>query len=91
MKITIEISDQLADVLTPLASCIAIQARTPCTTAERVAMVLGTLASTAAAGVVRPGAWERQWIEQALGPVPSEWLEPDPEASWRVRVRGALR
>jgi hypothetical protein len=43
-----------------------------------VAAVLEELADHAQQGVYRPGAWEREWLCQALG---WEWLEnmePDP-------------
>jgi hypothetical protein len=36
-------------------------------------------------GVTRPGAWERQWLEQAFGDAWQQRLEPDPHAHWRQR------
>jgi hypothetical protein len=38
-------------------------------------------------GVLRPGAWERGWLEQAFG---DEWrkrLEVDPDVPWHQRPR----
>ncbi|HXM54678.1 MAG TPA: hypothetical protein VOB72_04750 [Candidatus Dormibacteraeota bacterium] len=46
---------------------------------DDVAAVLAELADHAQQGVYRPGAWEREWLCQALG---YDWLdrvEPDPE------------
>jgi hypothetical protein len=46
---------------------------------DDVAAVLAELADHAQQAVYRPGAWEREWLCQALG---WEWLdrlEPDPE------------
>jgi len=43
-----------------------------------VAAVLEELADHAQQGVYRPGAWEREWLCQALGWEWLENLEPDP-------------
>jgi hypothetical protein len=50
----------------------------------RPAEVLALLASAAADGVRRPGAWERGWITQVCG---SDWaasLRPDPAAPYSM-------
>ncbi len=44
-----------------------------------VPAVLVDLADHAQQGVYRPGAWEREWLCQALGYGWLERLEPDPE------------
>lgn len=36
-------------------------------------------------GVMRPGAWERMWLEQVFGDSWQERMESDPSASWRQR------
>jgi len=45
---------------------------------DDVAAVLAELADHAQQGVYRPGAWEREWLCQALGWEWLENLEPDP-------------
>ena len=46
---------------------------------DDVAAVLAELADHAQQAVYRPGAWEREWLCQALGWEWLERLEPDPE------------
>jgi hypothetical protein len=46
---------------------------------DDVAAVLVELADRAQEGVYRPGAWEREWLCQALGYGWLERLKPDPE------------
>ena len=49
---------------------------------------LRELAERAADGIARPGAWEREWLEQVFPE--DEWegeLEPDPAAPHRMRPR----
>jgi hypothetical protein len=48
----------------------------------QLANVLGHLASSAADGLRRPGAWERGWVLQAFGADALSYLKPDPECQW---------
>ena len=48
---------------------------------------LAWLAVHVAQGVTRPGSWERHWLLQAFGDEFLDRLEPDPNASWRMRPR----
>jgi hypothetical protein len=66
VKISIEVSQETADLLVVLATSSAVD---PVDKQERVALaaVVGHLVASAADGVRRPGAWERGWVEQAFG------------------------
>jgi hypothetical protein len=55
--------------------------------AETVAGVIEHLARHAADGVRRPGAWERDWLIQCVGPEFVDELEQDPEVEWHQRPR----
>jgi hypothetical protein len=75
VKITIELPDELAQLLAVLDE------------RGRPEAALLELAVRAVDGVCRPGAWERQWLHQAFGDEWEERLEPDPQAHWRQRPR----
>lgn len=49
---------------------------------KRAADALALLAQHAHTGVVRPGAWEREWLEKVFGGVDHR-LAPDTGCSWR--------
>jgi hypothetical protein len=70
--ITIEVSETVAQALDVLTDGGAAEA-------------IERLASHAADGVVRPGAWERRWVCQVFGDDWAHGLEPEAEAPWRVR------
>jgi hypothetical protein len=63
MKVTIELSKTVADLLEVLSAGHAIKGGKK----ERVRFVLEELADHAQQGVYRPGAWERAWICNAFG------------------------
>ena len=89
MKVCIELDLDTAKLLSVLASS-SVYLGTPGelqigSIKERAIAVLEHLASSAADGVRRPGAWERAWVEQAFGSWAEELLETDPDAPWRRR------
>lgn len=51
--------------------------------------ILAELVDHVVQGVERPGAWERQWLCQALGYDWLERLEQDPDCAWHVRPKKA--
>ena len=64
MKITIELSPEVARLLAVLSSTGDVES------------VVSELIDHAQQGVYRPGAWERGWLEQAFGDDWQEKLEP---------------
>ncbi len=91
VKLCIELDLDGAKLLSVLASSGAVRLQAG-SIQERAIAVLEHLASSAADGVRRPGAWERGWVEQAFGGWNDELLETDPDAPWRRRpaAGGAL-
>jgi hypothetical protein len=82
MKITLDISDEVADLLTalsvdPITGGLAFK-----TQKEAVKAVILQLIDHAQQGVYRPGAWERGWVMQAFGDAFVEQIEPS--------LRGAM-
>ena len=82
VAITLELGDEVIDLLSVLGEPARLSPRD----------VISVLIGHACQGVYRPGAWEREWIEQAFGPVDQSQLEPDPDCPGRLRVaiRGEL-
>jgi hypothetical protein len=80
MKITIDVSPEQLTQLARLAAAPAIvppalwRGRLPVPAALELTiarLAIDHLVASAAAGVSRPGSWERGWLEQAFG----EWGE----------------
>ncbi len=61
LRVTITLTRDEWDALTKLTGA------DPLAIAETVPQLVQHVATCAAAGVRRPGSWERAWIEQATG------------------------
>lgn len=74
MKITIDVPDEMESLLEVVSG-------------DSAARTVQELALRAAEGVVRPGCWERPWLEQVFGCAWTAELEQDPEVHWHQRPR----
>lgn len=70
-KITIEVSDVVYNLLQVLTLTV-LREHPP----RSVEDVVSLLVDHAQQGVYRPGAWERQWLEQVFGDEWQQFLEP---------------
>ena len=88
VKICIDVPKDAAELLAVLAHSDAIGDRELDDTVQAKAIAsLEHLVNSVAAGVMRPGSWERGWVEQAFGSGWHALLETDPKADWRQRPR----
>jgi hypothetical protein len=79
-KLTIEVSSETFDYLSVLARGEF--------SGQTVLSVVRRLVHSAADGVRRPGAWERQWVEQAFGTDWQQHLERHPTIEFYDVPRG---
>jgi len=77
-SITLELHDQTLRYLEVLTHSDAVSA------GARVEDVLSHLACSAADGVRRAGAWEREWVHQAFGYSWNDRLVRDPNCEWQM-------
>jgi len=76
-SITVELDDETIRYLAVLGKSTAVPDGGP-------AEVLAHLACSAADGVRRPGAWERNWVIQCFGDDWAESMRADPSTPWHV-------
>jgi len=84
LRVVLEFDPETAGYLGILACTPAVGAAADVPLERAVVHVLEHLAYSAADGVRRPGAWERQWIQQACGEIPQELLKLAPGVAGKI-------
>jgi hypothetical protein len=82
-RIQVDVDDQTLELLRVLAKSYAIALNSSADRRDPVRAVIAHLVHSAAAGVRRPGSWERGWVEQAFGG--GDWEEVGLTIDGRVR------